>query len=73
MKERLTMLEGVQEELEILDELIWEAIHKVDELYADDYHIASLLAKVHTMLERAREENEMVLSEVLMEIEQYEY
>jgi len=73
MKERLIMLEELQEEIEILDELIWEAIMKVDEIYSEDFHFSSLLSKVSTILERAREENNIALSEVLMEIEQYDY
>ena len=73
MKERLAMLEELQEDIEVLDELIWEAIMKVDEIYSEDFHFSSLLSKVSTMLESAREENNIALSEVLMEIEQYEY
>lgn len=73
MKERLAMLEELQEDIEILDELIWEAIMKVDEIYSEDFHFSSLLSKVSTMLENAREENNIALSEVLMEIEQYDY
>lgn len=72
MKERLEVLEEVQEDLEMLDEAIWEAIMKLDEIYVDDYHISSALSRIANRLEDAREQNQVLLSEVLMEIEQYE-
>lgn len=73
MKERLAMLEELQEELEILDELIWEAISKTEEIYMTDFHIGTMLAKITSKLEEARTENEATLSEVLTEIEQLQY
>jgi predicted nucleic acid-binding Zn-ribbon protein len=72
MKERLQMLEEIQEHLEMLDEAIWEAIMKVDEIYTQDFRISSAVARIATRLEDAREQNQVLLSEVLMEIDQYE-
>lgn len=72
MKERLEMLEELQEDLEMLDEAIWETIMKVDEIYIDDFHISSAISRIASRLEDAREQNQMLLSEVLMELEQYE-
>ena len=72
MKERAMMLEDLIEQLEILDEILWEAIMKVDEIYADDFHYGSMLAKVSSRIEEARGENEIALSEVRMELDQYE-
>lgn len=72
MKERLAILEELQEDLEMLDEAIWETIMKVDEIYIDDFHISSAISRIAQRLEDAREQNEMLLSEVLMELEQYE-
>lgn len=73
MKERLAMLEELEGELQVLDELIWESIMKIEDIYSEDYHLGSLLAKVSMLLDSAREENANALSEVQMEIEQYEY
>lgn len=73
MKERLEMLEELQEELEVLDEIIWEAMMKIEDIYSEDFHIGSLLSKIATALETAREENQSAMSEIEMEIEQYEY
>jgi hypothetical protein len=72
MKERAMMLEDLIEQLEILDEIIWEAQQKIDEIYADDFHYGSMLAKVSARIEEARGENELALSEVRMELDQYE-
>lgn len=72
MRDRLAVLEEVQEELEMLDESIWEAIMKLDEIYIEDFHISSSLSRIANRLEDAREQNQVLLSEVLMEIEQYE-
>jgi predicted nucleic acid-binding Zn-ribbon protein len=72
MKERLQMLEEIQEHLEMLDEAIWEAVMKVDEIYTQDFRISSAVAKIASRLESAREQNQVLLSEVLMEIDQYE-
>lgn len=73
MKERLAMLEELEGELQVLDELIWEAQQKIEDIYSEDYHLGSLLSKVSILLESAREENENALNEVQMEIDQYEY
>ena len=73
MKERLAMLEELEGELQVLDELIWESIMKIEDIYSEDYHLGSLLAKVSMLLDSAREENANALNEVQMEIEQYEY
>jgi hypothetical protein len=72
MKERLAVLEELQEDLEMLDEAIWETIMKVDEIYVDDFHLSSAISRIASRLEDAREQNQMLLSEVLMELEQYE-
>ncbi len=73
MKERLAMLEELEGELQVLDELIWEAMMKIEDIYSEDYHLGSFLSKVSMLLESAREENENALNEVQMEIDQYEY
>lgn len=73
MKERLAMLEELEGELQVLDELIWESIMKIEDIYSEDYHLGSFLSKVLMLLESAREENANALSEVQMEIDQYEY
>jgi len=66
------VLEELQEDLEMLDEAIWETIMKVDEIYVDDFHLSSAISRIASRLEDAREQNQMLLSEVLMELEQYE-
>lgn len=73
MKDRLEMLEELQEELEILDEMIYDAVLRSEELFAEDYRIGSIVSKVFLRLEEAREETQIALSEVLMEIEQMDY
>ena len=73
MKDRLDMLEELQEELEMLDEAIWDVSMRIEDIELDDYAISSKLSRIASRIEDARERTQDLLSEVLMEIEQYEY
>jgi archaellum component FlaC len=72
MDERKMVLEDLQEELETIDAGIWDLIMRVDSIYADDFRISDQITKIASRLDEVREANEMFLSEVVMELEQYE-
>lgn len=72
MKERLQMLEEIIEEMEIVDETLYDALLKVDEINIEDFRLSSRISRISLKIQDIRDIVQELIEDAMIEVEQYD-
>lgn len=72
MKERLQMLEEIIEEMEIVDETLYDVLLKVDEINIEDFRLSSRISRISLKIQDIRDIVQELIEDAMIEVEQYE-